>query len=253
MLKLKFRKTLKRIFFPEKCSNCGEIIPITQEKCSCGFSRVFRISENFCEHCGAEKISCSCCFSSSAFLSHITAPFLYTGDIKDKLLAFKFGSKLDEAVFFAREMSRRFEAVYPEAAIDYVCPVPMTQEEFLNRGFNQSSLLAENVAAILDVQKVELLLKIRNTSRQHTLAQKERLVNLKKAFIADEKFDITGKNIILCDDIKTTGSTLKECSDVLFAAGANDVYCLCAAAADYFVPIEERIRTARRTKNKRSV
>ena len=253
MLKLKFRKTLKRIFFPEKCNNCGEIIPITQEKCSCGFSRVFRISENFCEHCGAEKISCSCCLSSSAFLSHITAPFLYTGDIKDKLLAFKFGSKLDEAVFLAQEMSRRFEAVYPGVAIDYVCPVPMTQEEFLNRGFNQSSLLAENVAAILDVQKAELLLKIRNTSRQHTLAQKERLVNLKKAFIADEKFDITGKNIILCDDIKTTGSTLKECSDVLFAAGANDVYCLCAAAADYFVPIEERMRTARRTKNKRSV
>ena len=178
---------------------------------------------------------------------------MYSGDIKDKLHAFKFGSKLDEALFFAREMSRRFDAVYPEAAIDYVCPVPMTQEEFLNRGFNQSSLLAENVAAILEVQKAELLLKIRNTSRQHTLAQKERLVNLKNAFIADEKFDITGKNIILCDDIKTTGSTLKECSDALFAAGANDVYCLCAAAADYFIPIEERIRTARRTKNKRSV
>lgn len=251
MLKLKFRKTIRRIFFPERCSNCGELIPITQERCSCGFSHVFRISESFCDHCGCEEISCSCLFASSAFLSHITAPFLYTGDIKDKLHAFKFSAKLDEAVFFAHEMSQRFESVYPGVEIDYVCSVPMTEEEFNNRGFNQSRLLAENVSKILMLEEAELLLKIRDTSRQHTLKQKDRTVNLKEAFVANKKYDISGKNIILCDDIKTTGSTLKECSDVLFAAGANDVYCLCAAVADYFVPIEEKIRAARKMKEKK--
>lgn len=251
MLKLKFRETIRRIFFPERCSNCGELIPITQERCSCGFSHVFRISESFCDHCGCEEISCSCLFASSAFLSHITAPFLYTGDIKDKLHAFKFSAKLDEAAFFAHEMSQRFESVYPGVKIDYVCSVPMTEEEFNNRGFNQSRLLSENVSKILMLKEAELLLKIRDTSRQHTLKQKERTVNLKEAFVANKKYDISGKNIILCDDIKTTGSTLKECSDVLFAAGANDVYCLCAAVADYFVPIEEKIRTAHKMKEKK--
>ncbi len=248
---MKFRKTLKRVFFPERCNNCKELIPITQEKCSCGFSHVFRISESFCDHCGCEKISCSCLFASSAFLPHITAPFLYTGDIKDKIHALKFGAKLDEAVFLAQAMSQRFENVYHGIKIDYVCSVPMTEEEFNNRGFNQSSLLAENLSKALMLEKAELLFKIKDTSRQHTLKQKDRTVNLKKAFVANKKYDISGKNIILCDDIKTTGSTLKECSDVLFAAGANDVYCLCAAVADYFVPIEKRIQTARKTKKKK--
>lgn len=250
---MKLKKTLRRIFFPEKCNNCGEIIPITHEKCSCGLNNVFRISEIFCEHCGAEKLSCSCCFSGSAFLPHITAPFLYSGDIKEKLQAFKFDAKLNEAVFFAREMSKRFEIVYPGVKIDYICTVPMTHEEKENRGFNQSELLADSISKNLRIRKADLIFKIRETSRQHTLSQRERLVNLKKAFVVNDEFDIYGKNIILCDDIKSTGSTLKECCDVLFAAGANDVYCLCAAVADYFIPIEKKIRAAHRTKNKRSV
>lgn len=253
MLKLKPKRTLRKIFFPAKCSSCGRPIPVAEGRCSCGFRGVFRISENFCDHCGAEAISCSCHLSNSAFLPHITAPFLYTGSIKDKLQALKFDSKLDEADFFAQEMLLRFENVYPSETIDYVCPVPMTKDELQRRGFNQSELLAEGIAKGLSVEKADLIFKIRETSRQHTLAQKERTLNLREAFIANDEFEISGKNIILCDDIKTTGTTLKECSDALFTAGAKDVFCLCAAVADYFIPIEEKIRTARRTKNKRSV
>ncbi len=245
MLKLTLKRTVRRIFFPERCRECGLIIPIGKDRCDCGFSDVFRISESFCKHCGAENEFCSCIHNGSAFLPHITAPFLYYGSIKERLHAFKFGGKTEEAKFFGYEMSVRFQAVFPSVKPDYVTFVPMTKLKLEKRGYNQSELIAQVIANELSVENADLLFKIKNTLNQHTLSKAERLTNLNGAFAANNGYDLSGKTILLCDDIKTTGTTLKKCCDVLFAAGAKDVYCLCAAVTDYFVPISHVLQNRR--------
>lgn len=239
---MSLKRTIKRIFFPEVCRNCGEIIPIHLERCSCGFSDVIRISNNFCEHCGAEKEACCCYYSGSAFLSHITAPFVYTGAIKDRIHDLKFNKMPEEAKFFAHEMSIRFAVTFPSVNPDYVTFVPMTEGKFNERGYNQSELLAALVCEELSFCEAELLFKTKDTLNQHNLSKAERLSNLNGAFEINKAFDIKGKTILICDDVKTTGTTLKKCCDLLFAAGAKDVYCLCSAVTSFFVPISHVLR-----------
>lgn len=230
--------TLKRIFFPEVCKNCGDIIPIGHKACtSCGFRMLPRVSEDFCEHCGSESDNCCCGYRGSAYLSHITAPFFYSGEIKERLHNLKFHQKPEESEFLAHEMSLRFASVYPKVAPDYVCAVPLTAAKLQKRGYNQSELLARQVCDELLLDYAELILKVKDTLNQHNLSKQDRLNNLDSAFSVNEEFDLDGKTVLLCDDIKTTGTTLRECSNVLFNAGASDVYCLCAAVTDYFVPI----------------
>lgn len=229
--------TLRRIFFPLVCENCGDIIPLGTLECSCGFHAFPRVSESFCEHCGSEKDNCCCGFNGSAFLPHITAPFLYTEEIKERLHEFKFFGKTQESDFFGYEMAVRFAVAFPDATVDYVCFVPMTQAKLEKRGYNQSQLLAKEVGEQLSIRYAPLLFKVRDTLNQHSLSKNDRLNNLYAAFAVNPEFDITEKTVLLCDDIKTTGTTLKECCNALFKAGAKDVYCLCAAVTDYFVPI----------------
>lgn len=246
---MSLKRTIKRVFFPEVCHNCGRIIPITKSRCDCGFSDVFRLSEGICEHCGSEKEFCCCHYAGSAFLPHVTAPFLYTGAIRDRIHDLKFNNKPEEAEFFGSEMSVWFSTVFPYVQPDYVTFVPMTKSKLLERGYNQSELLAEEVSNKLSLEKVQLLFKVKDTLNQHNLSKRERLTNLNNAFSFNNDYVLDGKTVLICDDIKTTGTTLKKCCDVLFSAGVKDVYCLCAAITDYFVPIEHVLRTRIKTRS----
>ena len=249
MLKLSLKRTIMRIFFPEVCHNCGKIIPINKSRCECGFSDVFRLSENICEHCGSETDYCSCHYGGSAFLPHVTAPFLYSGAIKDRIHDLKFNNKPEEADFLGHEMCLRFSLIFSAVQPDYVTFVPMTKSKLKSRGYNQSELLSEVVADELNFEKAELLLKVKDTLNQHNLSKSERLSNLNNAFSLNNDYSVSGKTVLICDDVKTTGTTLKKCCDVLFSAGAKDVYCLCAATSDFFVPIEHVLRKRQKVKN----
>lgn len=233
--------TIKRVFFPLVCDNCGEIIPLGRTFCSCGYRVLPRVSDSFCEHCGAETDNCCCDCFGSAFLAHITAPFFYSDEIKESILNLKFHGKVDEAGFLGHEMSLRFSEAFPGVTPDYVCAVPMTQGKIQRRGYNQSELLAAQICEELYLTFAPLLNKVKDTLNQHNLSKDDRLNNLKSAFSVNDAFELAGKTVLLCDDIKTTGTTLKECSDVLFRAGAKDVYCLCAAITDYFVPADKKL------------
>ena len=130
-------------------------------------------------------------------------------------------------------MSVRFSEAYPLVKADTVTYVPMTERAQKKRGYNQSRLLALEISKRLLVPFDTLLVKQCDTKRQHDLTAEERTTNLVGAFGVADGADITGKTVILCDDIKTTGSTLAECVKVLKSCGAKEVYCLCAAISDY--------------------
>ncbi|MGN0467566.1 MAG: ComF family protein [Acutalibacteraceae bacterium] len=227
---------IKRLFFPKRCVLCGKIVPIERDYCSCAGDTYVTVSDDFCPHCGADKENCVCKENGEIVFEHITAPFYYSGLAKIRLLELKFLPNKNESIFFAGKMSYRFAEAFSDAKIDFVTFVPMTKTERENRGFNQSQLLAQGVAENLFLTCKSVLLKKGESAAQHSLTQKERMKNLEDCFKVPDEKEVFGKTILLCDDIKTTGTTLNRCLDVLFKAGAKDIYCLCAAITDYAFP-----------------
>lgn len=228
---MKLKRIISRIFFPERCSICGEIKPFLTSYCSkCGIDTK-TISQTACKKCGHEKCMCS----DGAFidLPHFSAVYYYEGQVKKSLLKFKFYSESSYAEIFGKAMADRIRELYSDISFDGVCFVPMTKDAEAHRGYNQSELLALKVANELKLPVVPCLKKIRKSRNQKDLTSKERSENVRDSFAVNSKTDINGKVFILCDDIKTTGSTLKECSDTLLKAGAKDVYCICLALTPY--------------------
>ena len=111
-----------------------------------------------------------------------------------------------------------------------VVPVPLHKTRRRFRGFNQSEILASSIAEKLKLTQKNLLLqRSKNTSPQTSLNRKERKQNIVGAITAEQKDYLKGKNILLIDDIATTGSTLNECAKVLKSHGAKAVWALVLA------------------------
>ncbi len=105
----------------------------------------------------------------------------------------------------------------------YLVPIPLTKTKLLNRGFNQSLILCQTIAEKTGLKVFTNLEKIKETKDQASLKYQERLTNLENAF---QVIGSSPQKIILIDDIKTTGSTLKECAKALKKKGAKQVLAL---------------------------
>lgn len=116
---------------------------------------------------------------------------------------------------------------------DSITPVPLHPRRLKERGFNQSALLAEEIAIVLNrpvplIHSELLLIRKKHTRPQSKLKNRnDRLTNLCDAFSSSE--DLTGKNIWLIDDVTTTGTTLNECAMTLKAQGARSVHAFVVA------------------------
>jgi len=114
----------------------------------------------------------------------------------------------------------------------WLIPMPLSRKRAQERGFNQTELLADAIyeqSGDFLVLKKGALKKIRETKPQTKLTRKERLINLKDSFKAQSDI-VSGKNIILIDDVITTGSTMKEARRALRHAGAKKVLCIAVAS-----------------------
>jgi ComF family protein len=110
-------------------------------------------------------------------------------------------------------------------------PVPLHPTRQRERGFNQAGLLAEFLSARISIPCKRVLKRIRYTTTQTALDRAERMENLHNAFRLRRNADVRGLQVLLIDDVLTTGSTLSECARVLKRAGAVSVYAATAARA----------------------
>jgi len=109
---------------------------------------------------------------------------------------------------------------------DYIVPIPLYRTKERERGYNQSEYIAKGINTILTINYLDkLLIRVKNTKSQTKLTLRERQENVKNAFAINKehKQDIFNKNIILVDDVVTSGSTLNETIKVLKKAGAETV------------------------------
>lgn len=154
----------------------------------------------------------------------------YGGILKKLILEFKYnknfiaGEVLSEFIF---EMINK-NKIKP----DIICYVPMTKNAIKKRGFNQCKFIATRVGYLLDVPISNCILKVRNTKEQKTLSKDERRINVEGAFKIKNNKDVFNKEVILIDDVITTGSTVNECKKILKINGTKRIIILTIAKSD---------------------
>jgi len=202
--------------FPTKCGFCGKINK--QGLCpKCNY-KLKQISK-----CEIKKVQ------DFYFDYHIYL-FKYQNEIRSKLIDFKFNDKPYLAKTFVNFLIKNEKICGFLKKYDIIIPVPMYKNKKNARGYNQADLLAQELQKIIPYEK-DILIKVQDTKKQSTLNKQERTQNLVNAYKIQNAEIIQNKNIILVDDIFTTGSTANECSKTLKQAGANKI-CVLTIAKD---------------------
>ena len=115
---------------------------------------------------------------------------------------------------------------------DVICYVPMTKKAEKKRGFNQCKVIAKNISNATGIPVRKCIKKIRNTKEQKTLNKEERIENLSGAFKVNNVDNIKNRNVILIDDVITTGATISECQNILKKSGAKKIIVLTIAKSN---------------------
>ena len=217
---------IKEVFFPTTCAACGEVTEGGEPLCDYCREMLKPINPiKRCISCGIEKPDCDCRYRVFHF-DGLIAPFENKDTAKLGVYSFKFGKRLSNADYFAKQMAFCVKNEYRDIHFDAVTFVPMHRFRLLKRGFNQSRVLAEEIAETLGIPFEDTLVCLKNGKRQHDLFGKERFQNVKGRYKAN--INESGKTLLLVDDIKTTGATLDECAKQLYLGGADGVYCVTA-------------------------
>lgn len=227
-----FKSVLKfysKVLFTNRCELCGEVIEFDENLCD-ECKNVSVISKPLCEFCGCSKKDCTCKKHKNEF-KQVIAPYYYENSVSRAIHNFKENDMPFLSKRLSLDMYKTVEDVYANIKFDYVTFVPFRRFHQSFRGYNQSQLLAKRIADKMNIPCVELLKKVRNTGVQHKKTEKQRKADIFGAFdVKDEYKDkLESKVILLVDDVKTTGSTLNECSKMLKIYSASAVYCVTAA------------------------
>ncbi len=218
--------------FPRRCPVCQEVVEDRGEQaCRICRLRLPYVREPFCLGCGRpitseEKEYCRSCADGRDFIKGRGA-FVYDEVMRRSIAGFKYGGRREFAAFYAEEILRRWakEAVLWKA--EALVPIPLHPSRRRKRGYNQAELLAAELSRRAGVpMDAGLLLRTKKTRPQKDLDDGERLKNLKGAFSV-RKRPVPYKNVILVDDIYTTGSTVNSAARVLKENGVQFVYFLC--------------------------
>jgi ComF family protein len=163
-------------------------------------------------------------------VASIRSAFLFQGPIQDVIYAFKYRGAQELAPLLATRMAE-FWLQVPEK-IDVVVPVPLHPDRERQRGYNQAALLAETLGRLIE-RPVEMgaLFRTRPTRSQTTLNSVERKRNVADAFTCVMDEYMGGRDIMLVDDVATTGATLDACAAALLAVNVHAVRALTLARA----------------------
>ena len=242
-------KTQKKIrdFFSKRgytCDGCGvEVFDYpTHRICAKCEKRLSRAGECVCSKCGRKTVTEGVCMDCKSNLPKFTrgfAPFVYRDELAAMINRMKNGTPRG-ALYLGEQMAEYFVEKHlkhqNKGEEILLIPVPITKNKRLERGYNQSERLAESlcerlVAMGYDARvDTEILEKRKETAQQKQMGYVERMQNASGAYHVHKRKACKGKEVVLIDDIMTTGATASECAARLLGAGAKEVYFLAAAA-----------------------
>lgn len=225
-------RTALDFLFPPLCVSCGTIVGEPYALCSRCWSEISFVEGALCERCGlpfeidpGEKAVCGACYASPTIFDCARSVLYYDEFSKRLILGFKHGDRLEPAPAFARWFERTGRSLAEEA--DYIIPVPLHRSRLWRRRYNQSAILAQGIARCVGkTYAPHLLERVRATPTQGSMpSAKARHRNVTTAFRVTKQKDIEirGENVLILDDVYTTGATLNACAKALRSAGVSRV------------------------------
>lgn len=221
--------SLLNVLFPSVCPFCKKNSDSYRYSPFCleCWSKIEKYSGPQCKICGMPTSSentdrCEECLKGVPF-NKVFYYGKYEGIFKEVIHQYKFNK--------VRRLSKPLAMFLSELPIpdsDAIVVVPLHKKRLRKREFNQTAVIGHHLSKKLKIPLLlDVLIKVKETKPQTGLSSEERLKNLKNAFIA--KDDVKGLNLLLIDDVITTGSTIKECSKALLKAGAKGINVLALA------------------------
>lgn len=193
-----------------------------------------------CIFCGAVGYKGKICPKCEAALPHIPLPqqlaetpamgtqniavFRYEGRAAEAVRKIKYTPDKQLADFFAAKLAGAVGLHFADIKFDFLAEVPMAPKEVKERGYNHSAVLCKALGRRMGIPLLGGVLKEKNTAKsQHSLDLVMRMENAKNSIDVAKPRDLFGKNILILDDIITTGSTLDRCASLFYGLGAAEV------------------------------
>ncbi len=208
------------IFFPARCIFCNEVIEPLQLCCDGCRGEISTIRPPVCPLCGCHEEDCECSGHHHAY-DAVLAPFYYEKAVRHGILRLKKWDDPKAIAFFAAKMAAVLRREYPELPFDGIGYIPMTKRKMRQREYNQSRLLAKELAKAVKLPLSHALIKRYETKPQKGLGHAQRSGNVLGAFDVIET--LPGERMLLVDDVITTGATAGECAKMLKLLGAKTV------------------------------
>jgi ComF family protein len=241
MLKQLFNGLIE-IIYPQRCIVCNYLLPKAGSSdsyvCPGCWLKAKKNLPPFCTLCGRHlekknlaKNICPGCAKQKLHFDRAFSPTFYEGTIKELIHKFKYKGKDYLGALLAKPMLEFIkEYQLPMDYLDLVIPVPLHKTKLREREFNQAEILGAYIAsAFAKVIRSDILVRHRATLTQTTLESEQRLLNVKNCFSVTDAQAIREKNILLVDDVLTTGATCSEAALALKNAGAKIVFALTLA------------------------
>ncbi len=220
---------------PPVCVACDQPVDAPGRLCAACWPAVSFIAAPQCDRCGlpfelpaAPGAVCGACVAAPPRFTRARAAARYGGPVRDLILRFKHGDRLDLTPALARWLVQAGGDCL--AGAEGLVPVPLHWRRRLGRRYNQSAELARAVAGLANVPLLaDALVRRRPTPTQGRLGRLARLRNVAGAFAVRSPALVKGRHLVLVDDVLTTGATVDACARALLAAGAARVDVLTVA------------------------
>ena len=228
---LQLGQRLFDLVLPPRCKKCGALVVDDDGLCADCWSGLTFLGPPWCACCGrpfdydvGEGALCGACLAEPPLFDAARAALAYDDASREMILRFKHGGDETLARLFARWMVLAGADLFAESAI--IVPVPLHPWRRIRRRFNQSALLAADLARLTGLPYDPLpLVRVKRTQSQGGLGRTARALNVRGAFAVrpDRRERISGRRILLVDDVWTSGATAEACIRSLHRAGTAPV------------------------------
>ncbi len=227
----KYEGILEDSIFPPRCPVCKKIVDNKNYGiCKTCLGKLKLIKSPFCMQCGkhieddTDEYCDECLLNPKSYEKGF--PLLRYDSLSSSIM---YDIKYNNKKYYARVFARMIYTVWGKEIkklnIDCIIPIPIHKKRLKQRGYNQAEILAAYLSEYLKINlENEVLSRVKNTKAQKELNPKERIKNLKEAFIGNIEYKNYFKNVLLVDDIYTTGATIEACTRSLKAIGVEKVY-----------------------------
>ncbi|MET0269778.1 MAG: double zinc ribbon domain-containing protein [Sphingomonas sp.] len=218
---------------PPRCPGCGAVTPDDHVFCVACWRTLDFMGGPACATCGVAlpfdegaEARCEGCLARPPALDGMRAAVAYDAVPRRIALRLKHGRHPG----LAETIARRLERLVDPAGDPVIAPVPLHRWRIWSRGYNQSALIGRALARRTDLPfAAELIVRTRHTPSLRGRGRRERAKTVRDAFAVPRPAAVTGRAVLLIDDVFTTGATANACAAALKAAGAREVRLLCWA------------------------